>query len=207
MKKGFSLSEVLITLSIIGVVAAMTLPSVINKTQLFILKNQYKKVYNNYSNALQKYIADNGLPDCYYGTSRAEDNRSNCSSFYDEFMTKYLKSVKYCENNALTNGCVPKYSKYADTDGCMGFKENYINNKDKVWVLNDGSIHISYMQKTYSIFAVDINGLKGPNKRGYDLFSFAIEKKGDTAILSAGSCVPSEEGGINPYNDFRKIYE
>ena len=118
-----------------------------------------------------------------------------------------LNQVKYCENNALTNGCVPKYSKYADTAGCAGFKENYINNKDTVWVLNDGSIHISYTHPTYSIFAVDINGLKGPNKGGYDLFSFAIAKKGDTAILSAGGCVPSEEGGINPYNDFRKIYE
>ena len=94
MKKGFTLSEVLITLGVIGVVSAITLPTVINKAQLFILKNQYKRVYSNYSNALQKYIADNGLPDCYYGTSRAEDNISNCSSFYDEFMTKYLKSGK-----------------------------------------------------------------------------------------------------------------
>ena len=207
MKKGFTLSEVLITLGVIGVVSAITLPTVINKAQLFILKNQYKRVYSNYSNALQKYILDNGVPDCYYREDGSGGNSANCLGFYEDLFTKYFKSIKYCEGNALSDGCVPKYSSYVPNAGCAYFNENYINNIDKVWVLNDGSIHISYGSNAYPIFLVDINGKKGPNKGGYDLFSFDIYKKGDTAVLSAGGCVQIEKGGINPRSDFTKIYE
>ena len=43
-KAAFTLAEVLITLGIIGVVAALTLPIVINKAQSMILKNQFKRL-------------------------------------------------------------------------------------------------------------------------------------------------------------------
>ena len=45
-KSGFTLSEILITLGVIGVVAAITMPIIHSKIQWTILKNWYKKVYN-----------------------------------------------------------------------------------------------------------------------------------------------------------------
>ena len=45
MKKGFTLAEVLITLGIIGVVAAMTLPTVINNVQEKQFHSKFKKAY------------------------------------------------------------------------------------------------------------------------------------------------------------------
>ena len=56
----FTMAEVLITLGIIGIVAAMTLPSVINKSQKFILKQQFKKAYSILAQALLKSEADLG---------------------------------------------------------------------------------------------------------------------------------------------------
>ena len=50
-KSAFTLAEVLITLGIIGIVAAMTLPALINKAEEYILKQQFKKVYNTLQNA------------------------------------------------------------------------------------------------------------------------------------------------------------
>lgn len=44
MQKGFTLAEVLITLGIIGIVAAMTMPVINAKTQDLVLDSQYKKV-------------------------------------------------------------------------------------------------------------------------------------------------------------------
>ena len=48
MKKGFTLAEVLITLGIIGVVAAMTLPALVNKTQNQELVTAFKKCIPNF---------------------------------------------------------------------------------------------------------------------------------------------------------------
>ena len=53
MKKGFTLAEVLITLAIIGVVAALTIPSVIVKTQQQEFRTAAKKAYSVLSQAVQ----------------------------------------------------------------------------------------------------------------------------------------------------------
>ncbi len=44
LKKGFTLSEVLITIAIIGVVAALTIPNIIKNTQRKDLETAFKKV-------------------------------------------------------------------------------------------------------------------------------------------------------------------
>ena len=189
----FTLSEVLITLAVVGVVAALTLPSVINKAQMLVLKNQYKRVYRNYSNALQKYIIDNdGIPNCTYGGGIYGPD---CKIFYTKFINQ-LKYVKHCNGNAQEGKCIPEYKHYATSSACTGFSENKMKNNSRVWILNDGSIFITYNTGDMPIFAVDVNGMKGPNKSGYDLFSFGIYKKGDTAILNRAYCIDVEPGGF-----------
>ena len=59
---GFTLAEVLITLSIIGIVAAMTLPSVITNSRNKQLEAGLKKSYSVISQALEMYRAENGEP-------------------------------------------------------------------------------------------------------------------------------------------------
>lgn len=56
--EGFTLAEVLITLGIIGVVAAMTLPSLINRTQSKELETQYKKVCTELNQVAQLFKID-----------------------------------------------------------------------------------------------------------------------------------------------------
>ena len=55
--KGFTLAEVLITLGIIGVVAAMTMPTLINSTQGAQYKTAYKKALSVMSQAVVMNIA------------------------------------------------------------------------------------------------------------------------------------------------------
>ena len=56
----FTLAEVLITLGIIGVVAAMTLPSLINNTEKQERREALKKAYSVLQQALLMYQKDNG---------------------------------------------------------------------------------------------------------------------------------------------------
>ena len=61
MKRAFTLAEVLITLGIIGVVAAMTIPIVINKYRSYVLEVQFKKAYSNLSQAILLMKQDLGV--------------------------------------------------------------------------------------------------------------------------------------------------
>lgn len=56
---GFTLAEVLITLGIIGVVAALTLPSVIQKYQKKVTVERLKKSYSTLAQAVQMSVKDN----------------------------------------------------------------------------------------------------------------------------------------------------
>ena len=66
-KKGFTLSEVLIALTIIGVVAALTVPALIQRTQKQEYVSALQKAYSTLSQATQQIIAENGSPKCADG--------------------------------------------------------------------------------------------------------------------------------------------
>ena len=58
IKFAFTLAEVLITLGIIGVVAAITLPTLIKNYQKHVYVTQLKKVVNTLENNSRKILAD-----------------------------------------------------------------------------------------------------------------------------------------------------
>lgn len=212
-KTGFTLAEVLITLGIIGVVAAMTLPTVINKTEKIILKNQFKKAYSVYSQALLKTAVDyDGMPNCYYQAnadgvpSGVGQDKSGCFEFYNKFANN-MKIIKKCEGNALDGGCIPKYSAFSGNAGCEGFSETAFNQTNTVYVIADGTIMIPYANKRMPIFAFDINGKKGPNIPGQDLFSLNILRTTNGMLQlyakSITGCLPVPPGSMK-YEDIFK---
>lgn len=95
--------------------------------------------------------------------------------------------IRVCKDNAYENGCLPKNIRGIDKvaleqnpdlnyDPATLFSDDIIKTRNPVYILADGSYIIgaySYLDGR-PIFAIDINGFKGPNKWGYDLFNFAI---------------------------------
>ena len=63
MKKAFTLAEVLITLAIIGVVAALTIPTLVVNYQKKVTMTKLKKEYNYINNAFRAYMATEGVND------------------------------------------------------------------------------------------------------------------------------------------------
>ena len=70
--KAFTLAEVLITLGIIGTVAAFTLPTLISKYQEHVIISKYKKMYSTLANAYNLAIAENGSPDQWQVETRID---------------------------------------------------------------------------------------------------------------------------------------
>ena len=114
-KRGFTLAEVLITLGIIGVVAAMTLPTLIQNHQKQVYVNGLKKAVSISQNMVKQMQADEGVSDlgstrlfsdgvCFFGDPQdnsCEEHYGNPSVFED-VIPKYLKVVKTCKGEACT---------------------------------------------------------------------------------------------------------
>ena len=237
-KVAFTLAEVLITLGIIGVVAAITLPTVINKAQSMILKNQFKKAYSTFYNAMKLVQVQNGAPmACWYwdnspyGSVKCieENQYGNCTKWtmeddsplpsdingnfsdcqnFSEDLIKTMKVVKFCEKEALKNGCLTESYRGVDIanserdpsikhDPNQIFSDTNIKNSYPAFITADGTLYIRYGAMFGApIFVVDVNGHKGPNKWGYDIFSFNIIGNTKDGITNLhGSLYAKDEGG------------
>lgn len=230
-KSAFTLAEVLITLGIIGVVAAMTLPVLTKKYQKMVLKNQYKKVYSTLSQAYSKAVFDvggeTGCVHVYEGKANSTNTVSECQALGNE-LRKNLKFIKVCQGNALADKCIPpaSYKSYTEvykefhpdmSDDAVGtldrncpYNKSQINNRNTVYVFNDGTIIIASNDRNdYAPFAflVDVNGQKGPNKWGYDLFklSFVKENNKQYRLMPAG-CDVTEKGGTTSADMLKNMH-
>lgn len=171
-KNAFTLAEVLITLGIIGVVAAMTMPTLMNSTQGAQYRTGFKKAISVLSQAVVLNIA---LDD--YDTSQATTTTigNNSPSLYNLFYNR-MNVSKVMGNVSTTNGGWPVASAtlYASGTGSGGGSSAYLNNSNNyVFFFNDGMV-LSF-PKTASncgeLWAasnckgfVDMNGIKNPNR-------------------------------------------
>lgn len=187
MKKevGFTLSEVLITLMIIGVVTVILFSTIQQATFKTEQKNQFKKIYATLSNAITQAKADLGYDQlCTYPSSFDDCAISQAQ------MRKNLSFSKYCATNALANGCITAIKGldtvkqannpaltdadvFASTTGQPALRESSIQNTNAVYILQDGMIFMPYSSTT-PIYLVDLNGQKKPNKWGYDIFTLWV---------------------------------
>lgn len=93
MRKGFTLAEVLITLGIIGIVAALTIPTLITKYQKKVASTHLKKFVSTYTQAMARSVEDNGIMD---GTNifTIQSSPEQTLEWYNKFINPYLKTLK-----------------------------------------------------------------------------------------------------------------
>ncbi len=176
-KCGFTLAEVLITLAIVGVVAALTLPNLIAdyKKKSDVVK--LKKAYTTLQQAWRRSEVDNGPSEHW------EDAYTMGSQAYFE---KYWKP--YFNNPILCN----TYQECGFEDDLPYVTLNGLNMDTYVvspyarstFYLLDGTMYVIFVSGGSDNAAsktvwIDINGSKKPNILGRDLFYFQrIEEQG-----------------------------
>lgn len=183
-KSAFTLAEVLITLGVIGVVAAMTMPSVIKHYQKQRTVSQLKKAYTVLSQAIKMSTLENG--DFKYWDV---NNYPNSKDYVEKFFKPYLKTIKTCN---IPDECGYKASAYYSVWGCynstgtLTCTNNWFPNGKTALVLPDGIYIIFETIDSYGnavttpsrTIYIDINGSKGPNAHGKDFFALEINEKG-----------------------------
>ena len=201
MKKAFTLAEVLITLGIIGVVAAMTLPSLINRTQKKELQAAFLKTYSELNQASQLFYVKEGISVSDYGYNLRVTGVPKATTKLMELYMGYFKGV--------TNYNHSTYANTSDTTIKRKYKIKTINGKietngtkcdatglyadiaGRVYSLNDLPLN---MNENGPVICVDINGEKPPNKYGYDNFLFVFTTDGK--VIPMGQDYPNNVDNI-----------
>ena len=161
----FTLAEVLITLGIIGVVAALTMPALITNIQDRIQAKRIENINQKLSKVTDKMAVQSGLTG--YGTTMA---------FVQE-MSKHMKIAKICDNEHLAE-CWPTQEVTLNDEGktweiakTKNAKTLKISNNAEDWadtvgiITGDGTgMILSYNKKCE--FNVDDGGLKYDNSTG-----------------------------------------
>lgn len=186
--KAFTLAEVLITLGIIGVVAAITIPTIITKYKVKVLENQFKKA----DSIIQQAVKNTAVE---YGYSNLSDlNIQYKGRNQDEVYPQFKQQIP--ELNKIWEKQFKTVKKFSDTEAywkniyCyMPFGEKHNNttysciyggSDYRYMILPDGmtvSPLFSYLggwNHPILIMAVfDTNGpYKDPNRLGYDIFRY-----------------------------------
>jgi prepilin-type N-terminal cleavage/methylation domain-containing protein len=228
-KAAFTLAEVLITLGIIGVVAAITLPTLIQNYQKKTYVEGLKSGISILSQGFRKMLADEGVDDlsntemwknCKYNNFNTSSGREVC----EPILSKYFKVVKFqSQSDLIALGDTSNYN-LTNTSTC----QNLVGKTNKWWYLNDktkctgstegititlangmrAKLYPSGGNSYAGSISLDINGGKGPNTWGRDAFQLEVLQNGNVVGDSDGQYAKAEaaEHGVECDASCIKMY-
>lgn len=188
-KQGFTLAEVLITLGIIGIVAAMTLPTLVNKYQKRTYITGLQKFYTQISQAMQTMKQQTNCEDM------------ECMGFSGTLNDTWVENAKKLFKNTYqvmdfcygTPNCEYEYFFVNKTSGGKTFTD-----KEFAFRTSDGFIiKLAPFTGNWSSLTVDINGPKNPNTIGRDIHLFRINKKGEVHPYYGYKYAHTQDGNFN----------
>lgn len=163
LKRAFTLAEVLICIGIIGVISAMTIPTLVTNYQKKATVSKLQQTYSELANAVRLSEADNGDLSGWNITNKSEE-------VIDKYLLPYIKASK---KNYKAHSF-----KYTFANGSGGGTLDIVNRDTVVYTILSGVQIITSQtnkeRKGLSL-VVDLNGVKTPpNKLGRDTFYITI---------------------------------
>lgn len=173
-RPAFTLAEVLITLGVIGVVAAMTMPTLMMSTQNRELEVQLKKTYSELNQISRKYYQENEISLAEYASKAG-----NLQNFAKTFVSYYKGANKVDNYTYVQDISAAPYPLFLlsgeQTDTVLCDDSGYFTEVGgKLFLFNN----LPTGGTNGPIVCVDINGFKGPNKFGMDYFMFVFTNDG-----------------------------
>lgn len=188
-KDGFTLSEVLITLAVVGTLAVMVLPGLIKDSSNKAMVTLLQSTLSNISSAIQTEVVNTR-------TSNLDD--TDIIKDPEAFFKKYLDVKRVCTD---ANPCMytntnsnSKYRNYNTLNGRTISASSY----STTILLNTG-VAVGIQGAT---IAIDLNGLSDPNTVGIDRWIFDIQKKTD--LNADPPTHVGEMGGRDAYRNTAK---
>lgn len=176
---GFTLAEVLITLGIIGIISAMTLPQLLSSYRKKVVENQLKNMYTLISHAVKWAEVDNGIGFEIDSGDLSDVNNVNGFSYehseivFEKYFKKYFKitqSYPKTENS--------QYFKYRGYNGKTYITPGYA----KCYKLANGTgmCYIARGGNQMGYFYIYLKPDKQDKVVGRDVFSLEFNRKNNT---------------------------
>lgn len=213
MRAAFTLAEVLITLGIIGVVAAMTMPTLLNKTRNKELHTAFLKTYSELNQVAGLFKADYGVSVSEYMSGQISNpNAGNgLKSDAAKLLFSYYKGAKNLTKSGMgtddgEGNFVAYYqmnnlngSNYSGGANSGGKNSSFLcdnsaftnNQSGALMILNDAPLQ----GQNGPVICVDVNGKKGPNRYGIDYFMFIFTVDG--IVIPVGQQHKNNPAGCN----------
>lgn len=198
-KAGFTLAEVLVALAIVGIVSAMTIPNLLNKTAKKTQATAMRKASVEINEAFDMYLSekDTKIVDTIFSTT---------TKINDNFLTHYFKVNKNCGSSL--DGCFnPTFKHISDTTTSNNLS-SYITLTNSSCIMTTANIAIcvsTFDKDTgYGTILVDTNGPKEPNIKGRDIFRLKYTNNNDGEISDFDSTVDCASGAA-PDGCFKKL--
>ena len=205
MKKlfGFTLAEVLVTMGIVGVIAAMTTPVLMANVQRQALASSLKSTVGDLENAFAAAISSEGV-DTLDQTSIFTSGTANIHSSAAEkqaiinSLGRYLKlgdvninedSWNFYANRGAAN------PRQMGTNGKPAGQRDIEGNALSIPLKNGAVMFFRTWNAGHAVanVQIDVNGIEGPNVKGRDIFRFFLQ---DNATLAPfGSQIAHDNGG------------
>lgn len=188
--KGFTLAEVLLTLTIVGVVASISIPSLMSDFRKKQTATLLKQTYSIIQQVFSKYMLDNGCLDDLNCKGIFDGGNTNFTS-YDE-IRPYFNVVKDCgtatDKNCFAGDVNATYLNgdpwlYGSVDEYLGWKV-ILSNGVSLQFYSGSMSGCSYnhgqgaLEKACGNIHLDVNGTKPPNRVGKDIFVFETTGSG-----------------------------
>lgn len=215
----FTLAEVLITLGIIGVIAAMTLPSVIGNAKNKQRSATLKKAYTILSQAILMSTQEHGDVTEW---ELAPYHTKGMLNWTNEYIGKYFKIVSACEDGDTKAPCANSLDRICNADNPS--KCSSIGLYTALYVLNDGSNIYIFSggnpingKSDFLHILIDTNGIHKPNLFGKDVFTFTLslsnnmkplqsyplpDKKTRESLLNSCQNTSSQCSGLLQYDNW-----
>lgn len=184
--KAFTLAEVLIVIGIIGIVAQMTIPTLVQNYQKTQYVSGLKKAYTSLQQWYDNYVVDEGVSgigdtELFDGTTAFSDDSRRDKM--DAVIRKYFRVIKSCVRTSDTS-CDSSY-KYLTRSGSLNRISGTFYSFDsadgmryKIYLMTACPYDSNSPTKTSSsncgLIEVDVNGNSPPNQVGKDYHPFYI---------------------------------
>lgn len=182
------MAEVLITLGIIGIVAEMTIPTLIQNTNDAQYKTGLKKTYSVLSQAQLIIATNNGgsYPTAVSGCDQTTGTTAGATCMKNAFKAVF-QTIKDCDApNAYGAGnCAPSGIRYLNGGAAsdayidVGVRAGFIASDGMSYTFySSNNCSAKYQDPSHTdwcgLILVDVNGFKPPNQWGKDIYEFIV---------------------------------
>ena len=182
-KSAFTLAEVLITLGIIGVIAAITIPTLVTNYQKKVTVNRLKKNYATISQMFTKAINDYGDPSGWsFDFGEMGEGNSNINAVLPIVAKKYfLPYLDVMDDCGISCAKVPNTYRYMNNALVNQFHTRlfytmFLKDESIIFLSVNSNGNTGLLSDL--IIYVDLNGLKAPNVIGKDVFGYYLNTSG-----------------------------